>query len=305
VLQGSKVLVTGAGGRVAFPIARELAKDNEVWALARFSRPRDRERLEALGVRCVPSDVANDDFAALPDDFGHVFHAAAAWGEAAERDWPAMFETNVQATGRLLLHCRRTRGFVFCSSGSVYRYQGARPLAESDPLGVHIGSYSLTKIAAESLVTFLSRLHDIPSVTIRIFSTYGPEGGEPVDRLAAMIEGREIVLHPDRPNRFNPIHEDDYTRLGIRALEIARPGGLVVNWAGSETVSAEDYLAYMGGLLGIEPRIRYGDEAYTPLHADVTRMHELLGRTRVPWQEGMRRTVEALHPQRLARAAPA
>jgi len=301
MITGARILVTGAGGRVAFPIVRALARANEVWAVARFSNPRDRPRLEELGVRCVPKDLGRDPLTGVPNDFDYVFHAAAAYGDEAELHWPAMFETNVQATGQLMRHVGPVRGFVFCSTGSVYRYQGARPLSEDDPLGIHIGSYSLSKIAAESLVRFLSREYEIPATIIRIFSTYGPEGGAPAFRLQALLEEREIVLHPDRPNRFNPIYEDDYVTLGIRALEVAQPDPIIVNWAGSETVSAEDYCAYLAELVGAEPRFRYGPEAYTPLWPDVTRMHSVLGRTHVPWRAGMRRMVEALHPNRLTR----
>ena len=67
--------------------------------------------------------------------------------------------------------------------------------------------------------------------------------------------GEEVVLHPDAPNNYNPIFEDDYVRLAVRALEVARDP-VVVNFAGSETVSAEDYCAYLGEL--VPPvRIRY------------------------------------------------
>ena len=31
VLKGEKVLITGATGKIAFPIARALARENEVW----------------------------------------------------------------------------------------------------------------------------------------------------------------------------------------------------------------------------------------------------------------------------------
>ena len=58
--------------------------------------------------------------------------------------------------------------------------------------------------------------------------------------------GKPIRLHPDKPNNYNPIYEDDYVELGIRAMEVAsRPPG-VVNWAGSETVSVEEYCKYHG-----------------------------------------------------------
>ncbi len=111
-----------------------------------------------------------------------------------------------------------------------------------------------------------------------------------------MLRGQAIRLHPDRPNNFNPIYEDDYVHLGIRAMEAAQWPPLIVNWAGSETVSAEEYCAYMGELIGVEPIFEYTPAAHTPLWPDVTRMHEVLGRTEVHWRDGFRRMIEARHP---------
>ena len=139
---------------------------------------------------------------------------------------------------------------MYCSTGSAYAYQGPRPLREDDPPGVHLGNYSLSKIAGEAVARFAAVDHGVPLTIIRIFSTYGPQGGAPVDRLRRILEGKEIVLHPDAPNNYNPIYEDDYVRLGIRALEVASLDPMVVNWAGSETVSAEEYCAYLGDLVG-------------------------------------------------------
>jgi nucleoside-diphosphate-sugar epimerase len=186
---------------------------------------------------------------------------------------------------------------VYCSTGSQYEYQGARPLREDDPPGVHLGMYSLSKIAGEAVVRFAAVEHGVPTTIIRIFSTYGPLGGAPADRLDRMLAGKAIRLHPDAPNRYNPIYEDDYARLGIRALEVGQVPALTVNWAGSETVSAEDYLAYLGGLAGVEPRIEYDPAAPWPIWPDVTRMHDVLGHTEVPWRDGMRRMLEARHPE--------
>jgi nucleoside-diphosphate-sugar epimerase len=141
--------------------------------------------------------------------------------------------------------------------------------------------------------------HGVPATIIRICSTYGPEGGAPWDRIARMLAGEEIRLHPDAPNNYNPIYEDDQVKLGIRALEVASVPALTVNWGGSETVSAEDYLAYAGSLLGVEPNITYGDGAYHPLWPDVTKMHEVLGSAKCPWRDGFHRMLEAKVPGRL------
>jgi UDP-glucuronate 4-epimerase len=195
------------------------------------------------------------------------------------------------------------RGFVFCSSGSTYAYQGRRPLSEDDPPGVHLGVYSLSKIAGEAVARAVAADHGVPLTIIRIFSTYGPLGGAPADRLERVLAGKEVVLHPDRPNNYNPVYEDDYVRLGIRALEVAAPTPVTVNWAGSETVSAEEYCEYLGSLVGIQARFRYDESAPWPLWPDVTKMHEVLGHCEVPWRDGMRRMVEARHPEALAGAA--
>ena len=298
------MLVTGVTGRVGFPIARELAKDHEVFGLARCRQPGDRTQLEAAAIRPIAADLATFDVATLPPGLTYVFHAGAALHGEARRDWQRTFHVNAQVTGRLLAAVEGARGFVFCSTGSQYEYQGARPLREDDPPGVHLGVYSLSKIAAEQVVQFVAREHHVPTTIIRIFSTYGPLGGAPADRLDAIVRGDSVVLHPDAPNRYNPIYEDDYVRFGIRALEIGAVPPVVVNWAGSETVSAEDYCTYLGALVDREARIEYDEKAPWPIWPDVTRMHELLGRTEVPWRDGMRRMVEARHPDLLVSTRP-
>ena len=294
------MLVTGATGRVAFPIARELARRHTVFGLARCSHPGDEDRLLAAGIVPIVGDIADAGLGSLPDGLTHVFHAAARLGRDADSDWTKTFEVNAQATGRLVAACKGTAGFVFCSTGSAYAYQGRRPLKEDDPPGVHLGNYSLSKIAGEAVARFASMEHGVPLTIIRIFSTYGPLGGAPADRLERIRAGKDVVLHPDKPNNYNPIYEDDYVRFGIRALEVASVPPVVVNWAGSETVSAEEYCTYLGGLLDKPVRFRYDERAPWPLWPDTTRMHEVLGRTRVPWREGMRRMVEA----RVAPAQP-
>jgi len=289
---GWRVLVTGATGRLGFPVARALAAKQEVFGLARCRGAGDRERLTEAGIQPIVADLATMDFGELPDGITHVFHAAARFGREVPTDWQQVFETNAQASGRLVA-ANPGAAFVYCSSGSAYAYQGQRPLGEDDPPGVHLGAYSLSKIAGEAVVRYAAGQCGTPLTIIRIFSTYGPEGGAPVTRLRWILAGEDVILHPDAPNNYNPIFEDDYVRLGVTALEVAAIDPVVVNFAGSETVSAEDYCAYLGELVQCPVRIRYEADAPWPLWPDVTRMHEVLGRTKVPWQEGMRRIAAA------------
>lgn len=294
MIEGKKILITGATGKIAFPIARRLAQHNEVWGAARLRNEGDSERLAAAGIHPVALDLSTGDFSALPQDFDYVFHAAVDPGQG---DWPECVRTNAQYSGDLLYHCRNASGFVFCSTGSIYAYQGQRPLKESDPPGVPLrANYSFSKVAAESVLTWVSTHFGIPLTIIRVCSTYGPLGGTPADRFEAILSKTPIRLHPDQPNNYNPIYEDDYVDLGIRAMQVAASPPVVVNWSGSETVSIEDYCRYMGELVGIDPVFEYTEQAHTPLWPSVDHMHEVLGQTRVRWRDGMRRMIKARHP---------
>ena len=296
MLKNEKILVTGATGKIAFPIARELAKHNEVWGAARFSKPGDRDKLSTAGIRPLQLDMSDGDLSGVPNDFTYIFHAAVDTGAGA---WLDCVATNAQRSGDLLFHCKQAKGFVYCSTGSVYRYNG-KPLTEADAPGAPLrANYSFSKIAGESVCTWIANQFKIPLTIIRICSTYGPEGGTPCDRLEMMLQGKPIRLHPDKPNNYNPIYEDDYVELGIRAMEVATTPPITVNWSGSETVSAEDYCTYMGELVGVKPIFEYIPEAHTPLWPDTAYMHQILGHTKVHWRDGFRRMIEARHPELL------
>src|SRR5271154_285873 len=71
-LSGKRVLVTGASGLVAFPVAVELAKNNEVYAVARYTDPKQKQLIEASGARAIAFDVAEEDPELhLPESNGH------------------------------------------------------------------------------------------------------------------------------------------------------------------------------------------------------------------------------------------
>lgn len=127
MLDAEKILITGATGKIAFPpLARALAKDNEVWGgAARLQKnPADRDRLADAGITPIALDVSAGDFSALPSDFSYVFHAAVDTGQG---EWSRCVDTNAQRSGDLLYHCRTAKGFVLCSTGSVYGYQAGAP----------------------------------------------------------------------------------------------------------------------------------------------------------------------------------
>ncbi len=296
-LRNEKILITGAAGQVAFPLARHLAGDNEVYGLGRFGKPQDRARLERHGVKCIAADLAQDSFSSLPDDFTCVLNFAST----RTGDFDIDLQANAEGVGRLLYHCRRARVWLHCSSSAVYAAAGNRPLKESAPLGDSrrnfLPTYSLGKIAAEVMVRFAARQWGVPTTIARLNVAYGDNGGLPAHHLEAILSGTPIQLIPEKPNLRSLVHEDDYIAQVPKLLAAARVPATIVNWGGSEPVGIEDWCTYLGELTGHAPEFVYTEAAFGGAVLDPTRMHELIGRTTVDWRDGMRRMVAARHPE--------
>jgi nucleoside-diphosphate-sugar epimerase len=295
-LEGARILVTGPTGQVALPVTLALARTNDVVGVARFRDPGARRRLEEAGVTCIEVNLAAGDFDAVPRDFDYVLNLAVV----KSNRWDVDLAANAEATGLLMAHCRDARAWLQCSSTGVYQPAGLHPLVESDPLGdnhrVIMETYSIAKIAAETVARLGARQWGLPVTVARLNVPYGDNGGWPAFHLAMIEAGHPVPLHPERPNRFNPIHEDDIVRMLPRLLEIASVPATTVNWGGSETADIEEWCAVLGEIVGRAPTFVETEQTIASVVIDPTLMHELVGRTAVDWRDGMRRMVAARAP---------
>lgn len=291
---GNKILLTGATGQLAYSVGCELAKNNDVVAIARFGAKGSRERLEAAGMRCQVHDYVNDDLSLLDEDFDYIVHLATTQAPGDD-DFENAIEVNAVATGRLMAHFPKVKAFFFSSTCSVYQPNGHTPLKETDPLGDamrgHCPIYSMSKVAAEAVVKFVSGQFGIPAVIARMNVGYGPGGGLPVMHMESIKRGEPIYLNPDKPNYFSPVHEEDYCRQLVAMLEKASTPPLLLNWCGSQLVSAEQWCTHLGELLGKEVKFVYTDEVFPCTPCDTTRLHEVIGETQVDWRDGIGRLV--------------
>ena len=61
----------------------------------------------------------------------------------------------------------------------------------------------------------------------------------------------------------------------------------------------EEWCSYLGDLTGLSVEFERTDATIVSVMVDLTRLHDLVGTTAVPWREGMRRMVAARHPELL------
>ncbi len=296
-----KILVTGPTGQVALPLTRALARDNEVWGIARFGDASAREALEADGVRCVAIDLGAADFSILPDDFDYVLNLAVA--RSPEPDFDADLRTNAEAAGLLMQHCRGARAFLHCSTTGVYQADDHTVFGEDAPLGdnhrVMMPTYSIAKIAAEAVVRTGARQLGLPTVIARLNTPYGSNGGWPWYHLLMMKGGVPIPVHTNRPSQYTLTHEDDILASLPYLLGAASVPASVFNWCSSEHASIEEWCAYMGELTGLEPKLSYTDSTLESVMADDSRLRALGFEPRVRWRDGLRRMIETRAPELL------
>ena len=296
-----KILVTGLTGQVARPIALDLAKDNEVWGIARFSDPSRREQLEAGGVRCETIDLESGDFSTLPTDFDVVLNFAVS--RAPKPDFDRDIRSNAESAGLLLGHTKPRKAFFHCSTTGVYEAAGHTIFTEDSPLGdnhrVMMPTYSIAKIAAEAVVRTAARQFGVPTVIARLNTPYGETGGWPYYHLLMMQQGVPIPVHADAPSQYTLFHQRDIQRTLPGLVDAASVPALTVNWCGHEHVSIEEWCTYLGELTGLEPKFAPTTQTLESVMTDDSRMRELTGPAEVQWRQGIREMVATLAPELL------
>lgn len=288
-----RILITGATGQVALPVALAVAEDNEVVALARFRDVTARERLENVGVRCVPVDLADPDVSVVPSDVDLVLNFAVI----KSGRWDVDLRANAEATGLLMARCAAASAFLHCSSTGVYEPAGEHPLRETDPLGDNhraiMPTYSISKLAAEAVVRTECRQLSLPTTIARLNVPYGDNGGWPDWHLQLILADAPVSVFPDSANVFNPIHEDDIIRMLPALVDAASVPATIVNLGGDETVSIRDWSTYLASLVGKVAAFDETTDTIDSVTVDNTKRLDLAGPTEVRWQDGFRRMARA------------
>jgi nucleoside-diphosphate-sugar epimerase len=303
MLSDEKILITGPAGRIAFGLARFLAADNDVWGIARFSDPATREKVESVGVTTRPLDIADGEFGDLPTDFTYLLHLAA---DFSPDDYDRALTVNAEGTGFVLEHCRGAKAALVMSTVTLYKPNPDpwHAFREDDPLGDAMAPpsapYSVSKIAEEGVARYCARSFDLPVTIARMGAAYSDQGGLPVWHLAAVAAGEPVQTRWD-PMPYSPIHDDDICAQLEPLLDAAGVPATIVNWAGDEGVSVQEWSVYFGELFGVDAKVVVEEIPGASIGSvgDATKRTSITGPCRVGWRDGFRRIAEQFYPDRV------
>lgn len=178
--------MTGAAGFVGSHLVDALlatgASVRGVDCFTEYYDPATKRRNLAAALEHPDFELRTDDLRdaelePLLDGVDVVHHLAGQPG--VRPSWSDGFGTyescNVSATQRLLEAIRTAdvRRVVYASSSSVYGDAPYFPVVETDATSPH-SPYGVTKLAAEHLCTAYGRNLELPTLSLRYFSVYGP-----------------------------------------------------------------------------------------------------------------------------------
>jgi len=301
-LRNKRILITGATGFVAEPIVKALAKHNQVFAGARYKKDEDRAKIIAMGAEPVSLDLSAENFEDLPE-VDYVLNLAVAKSDK----WKIALAVNAEGLGRLMLRYKDVEGFLHVSSTGVYEYAGHQLLTEEAPLGDNhrnlFETYSISKIAAETMARFMAKQFNIPTVIARLNVPYGDFPCWPYFHLMMMQNNMPIDVHPEQPNGYSPIHSDDYIAKIPYLLAACSDKPETINLAGNETVSIEQWCEYMGELTGLSPNFNKTEKALGNLTVSNQKLQDLAGPCEKDWREALREMLAVMAPDLLTEKA--
>ena len=300
-------LVTGGAGFIGSHVVDALvARADRVTVVDNLSSGR-RENLESaerLGAKLHVADVR--DGAALAEIFGEarpelVFHLAAQIDVRYSVEHPAGdAQSNVLGTIEVLEAARvaGARRVVNTSTGGgLYGDADVIPTPEDHPIRP-LAPYGQAKCAAEGYCALYTRLHGLPTVSLRYGNVYGPrqdvhgEAGVVAIFCGALIDGRRPTVFGDGKQTRDWVEVGDVARANLLAAGSELTGPVNIGW-GRET-SVLELLQALGsvsdGRRVLEPELapeRPGEVRRSCL--DVRRAREELGwEAEVGLEDGLR-----------------
>lgn len=288
------IMVLGAGGKMGPTLALmlrraldELASNQQVIAVARFSDAEVEARLTKAGIETLRCDLLDRDAVQqLPLAPNIIFMAGQKFGTSSGPELTWAMNTLVPAyVAEYFIKSR----IVAFSTGCVYPFTsvlqgGSR---EEDALGPQ-GDYANSCVGRERTFHYFSQKNQTPLALVRLNYAIDLRYGVLLDIAQKVWSGEAIDV---TMGHANVIWQGDANAQAIQCLEHAASPPFVINITGPETISIRALAHRFGELLSREVIVT-GTENSTAWLNNAAKAHQLFGYPTISLEQMLHWTAE-------------
>lgn len=282
------ILVTGASGFIGACLVRALLDQGyQVHVLLRSESVPWRLAAVWDRLQVHRGDLLDDQttralvHAVQP---GAIFHLATHGAYEKQADARMILRTNILGTYNLLEAASHAKVRLLVNTGSSSEYGfKSQPMTESDCLEPN-SYYSVAKAAQTHLCSLLARWGQVRTVTLRLFSVYGP-WEEPTRLMPTLLQraGQGLPLNMTAPDVVRDfVYIDDVVDALLDLPRLAEHAGAVINLGTGIETTLRDVVQIVKEQLDSTSTVHWG--AMPARHwdhhcwaADSTKARQLLG----------------------------
>ena len=263
----SRYLITGGAGFIGSHLADALlVAGHDVRILDDLSSGR-RQNVPGAAELIIGSVTDPVLVRQAIDDCDGCFHLAAIASVArCNEDWLGAHQVNLGGTITVFDAARATAGraaipVIYASSAAVYGANPELPLSETSATGP-ISAYGVDKLGGELQARIASEIHGVPTLGFRFFNVYGKRQ-DPTSPYAGVISifadrlkaGQPITIYGTGEQTRDFITVADVVECLRRGMAAGFTGAAVLVAGTGIAVSLQQLAAFLGEILGIEPKI--------------------------------------------------
>ena len=302
----SNILITGAGGFIGANLVHDLINTkDQIHILIR--KESNLWRLNNIISKCYVhfvdiskiKEVENVISEIKPET---VYHCATYGVYPNQKDTQKIDQTNLIGTKNLVSSLAKNTDLKrLVNLGSVFEY-GSKPglIKETDSVQ-GLDHYSKSKILQTKMIEDFSQQHNLPAVTLRVFTVYG--NFEEPGRLISDIMVAIIKKNPIKILSSSSIRDFIYINDVIDALKkiSVKPGinGEIFNVGSGRASSVENIVNLVCNITDTDSEViwqdkndREYDKAGTKGYADIQKIEKIGWKPKISLEDGLEKTYE-------------
>lgn len=303
----TRILITGGAGFIASSLAEKLADNENNYVVivdnlltGSLEKVPGAKHDNIRFIKCDVNDYSDISSVFYAYAFDYVFHYAAVVGVKRTLENPVMVLNDLNGI-RNILHLSKNTGVervYFSSSSEVYGEPVEYPQNEdTTPLNSRL-PYAIVKNVGEAYLKSYRKEFGLDYTIFRFFNTYGPKQSKDfvISRfISKALKGEDITIYGDGSQTRTFCYVDDNIEACVSAFYNNKFVNDVVNIGGDVEVSIIELAQLILKLTGSKSRIVHqppleeGD--MTRRRPDTTKMRQLLNRSLVPLEEGLKKVI--------------